>query len=247
MNIETRKLQKNATGSFIVTLPKDWISRSGAMEGDFLMFESRGKSLEIRANEERRNEKRAKAASTDEAVALYIAGYDIIETMESVGKELMGIESSGGIVRVMVNTKALSYGELLKRQHAMTCRLFSSAAKATLLGNDALRHEVLRMMGEERKVHRFLLRKAVVEMDEKSQLFSAISCELDGISQISQEMAFDDIRDPTAFGEEFVKVNECVQSALEKMPELLRGRYFKDVLRRAEKISELSLVLSGIG
>ena len=90
MIMETRKLQKNATGSFITTLPKDWISGVGAREGDLLKFNVSGNVLEIRSTG-RRPEKRASADSKEDAVALYISGFDMIDTTEKINEELIGV------------------------------------------------------------------------------------------------------------------------------------------------------------
>lgn len=243
--METRKLQKNATGSFIITLPKDWIASAGATEGDLLRFDVSGNVLEISSNS-RRPEKRAGADNREDAVALYISGFDVIDTAEKISDELIGVECSDGVARVMVNTNALSSEELIKRQHAMAYNLFVSAAKAALLDNASLREEISRMALEERKVHMLILRKAVVDKDGMSPVIFALSCELDGIVAVAEELSMCKIDDIESFEADFVAAKDALLGALDGQPKPIPAKSYaalSDAFRRIGKAAKLYGIL----
>ena len=89
--MEFRKLISFGKSSYIVTLPKEWISRNNLKKGSALSIESDRNSVTISTNlGEKESEKKSMAINIDnksmdeirtEIVTAYLTNYDIIRSL----------------------------------------------------------------------------------------------------------------------------------------------------------------------
>ncbi len=82
--MEPRKIFRSGKGSYILTLPKEWVEQQGLREGDILYIDVKGGSLHVLAREKRSREVSIDLSDLDfnrtlrRIIACYLAGTDVI-------------------------------------------------------------------------------------------------------------------------------------------------------------------------
>lgn len=187
--MESRKIQKSASGSFFVTLPKSWVKESGLKHGDrielvaeknhlslFSKNRSDKQSTEVKLNLELYTEP---SLLERQIVSCYVRGYDIINIYSKkmityewknlikktiinlTGTEISEDFSDRVSIRTLVDPSKFPLKDLLKRICVLVSTMHEDAIHALRDNNPELALDVINRYSEVDKLYR-LDRKSVV-------------------------------------------------------------------------------------
>lgn len=188
-NMETRKLQKTGGSTYIVSLPKHWVTDSKLKEGDpvSMTIDDNGLLVLDAALGSRRSSSRIEILVDDDAnalhflrslIGLYISGYDemVIRararippevrkavrdfTRKVIGPEI--VEESGTAVTIqdVADHSHLDMRKILKRMHLMARSMHSDAVEAMVDGNKELAGDVIARDDEVDRLYWFMAKQS---------------------------------------------------------------------------------------
>lgn len=188
-NMETRKLQKTGGSTYIVSLPKHWVTDSKLKEGDpvSMTIDDNGLLVLDTALGSRRSSSRIEILVDDDAnalhflrslIGLYISGYDemVIRararippevrkavrdfTRKVIGPEI--VEESGTAVTIqdVADHSHLDMRKILKRMHLMARSMHSDAVEAMVDGNKELAGDVIARDDEVDRLYWFMAKQS---------------------------------------------------------------------------------------
>ncbi len=165
--METRYLQETSGGSYLISLPKDWVAENGLTKGSQVGLARLGAStLMIEANPMAKPRARATELELTEDIgreltASYLSGYDRIlikskkmitstekETIRTAATRLAGMEvineTSDSLLLVsLVVPMELSVEEVMRRLHQIGSSMLEDAICALARGNRVLAQNVI--------------------------------------------------------------------------------------------------------
>ena len=194
-----RRIQKTGGSTFIVSLPKSWVTQRGLHAGDVLLFTPRSDgSLTVYAEEGERAEaaKRIVRVSNDmEAehlfrilVAEYIAGAALLEirtdgrmspktrdvvrgfTQRMIGPEILEETAESVIVQDVVGTNPLPIPSVLRRMHQMVRAMQVDAMAALRAQDPSIARDVVERDWEVDRLHWFVEKQVTTALRDARTL-----------------------------------------------------------------------------
>jgi len=180
--LELRKVQETRSGTFFVTLPKDWAERNGISRGSVV-------SASVSPNGRLVIDPRYNLESTPQTVVIkpsahlsreiiinYLLGYDVIgieardritieqrETIKEVSSRLIGLEITEEdhtkiVMQCLLEPSALPPEKILRREHLITSGMYRDAVTALLEGDVQLARGVMARDNEADRLYFLLVR-----------------------------------------------------------------------------------------
>lgn len=188
IDTETRKLQKTGGSTYIVSLPKHWVTDSKLKEGDpvSMTIDDNGLLVLDATLGSKRQSSRIEIAVDDDVnalhflrilIGLYISGYDEMVvrartrippevrkavrdfTRKVIGPEI--VEESGNTVTIqdVADHSHLDMRKILKRMHLMARSMHSDAVEAMVDGNKGLAGDVVARDDEVDRLYWFMAKQ----------------------------------------------------------------------------------------
>jgi phosphate uptake regulator len=186
---ETRKIQFTGKSSYIVSLPKQWITELGLKQGDQIRMVRKGSStlelyppkIESRIQKKEDaiieiNDDEESSSIVRKLISLYFLGFKTIIVKPKNGRRmLMGSEiiadSSGGItIQVLVNLLELSVDGAFKRMIHLAKSMSSDAILAVKENNLELAQEVINTDDEVDRFGFYIIRQLKIAIQSEHML-----------------------------------------------------------------------------
>jgi phosphate uptake regulator len=193
--MEVRKLQTTAGGTFVITIPKEWIEKLKLRKGDHVSIELEGEDIIINATHSRMevtphslqiDEFREQKLLELSITASYILGHDITEVLakrtmspeqkkwikETIEK-LIGVEISEEfanqiVLQNLVDPAKFDLNKLLERFSATSTAILQDAVKALIENDKALAGDAYDRGVESNRVYRLMMRLAFQAANDKN-------------------------------------------------------------------------------
>jgi len=178
---EVRRLQMTKSGSYLITLPKEWVKRHQLKEGDPLSLEVMDGALLVSAET---MEPRKATIALERAVSLereirakYLLGFEIIEiTAEQrlsrehrerikdtihrlIGIEIVDEKANSVTLQCLLHPAALPAKSVLKREYSLAAGMHEEAVEALFTLDRELAEAVIRRDDEVDKLYFLLVRQ----------------------------------------------------------------------------------------
>ncbi len=190
--MDSRKIQKSASGSYMITLPKQWVNREGLDNGDTvsLSIENDG-TVKIYPPTYKKEEARRECVLLleeyfsptliDRAIkSCYMQGCDIINVVSKkviqpewkgqiknsivdlIGTEILEEFSNRVTIRTLVDPSKFPMKTILRRMHTLAVTMHQDAIDALLGGNMALAQDVINRSNDVNKLYRLTIRQLTI-------------------------------------------------------------------------------------
>jgi len=182
--MEYRRLQRSKGGSFLLSLPKEWVLKNGLQGGSVIqLIEGEGGALTIRLGEEAEPERGATAVIRDpkglerQIRACYLMGADTIvvdlgmrmtpatrEEIRAAIHKLIGLEiveetSSGMTIQCLLQPSSMPVKSTLRRAYTLAANMHKEAEQALINGDLELAESVSRRDDEVDRLYFLLVRQ----------------------------------------------------------------------------------------
>ncbi len=192
--MEVRKLQTTAGGTFVITIPKDWIERMKMRKGDHVSIELEEDEIIVSPTHSRMevtphslqiDEFREQKLLELSITASYILGHDITEVVaqrkmlpehkkwiKDIIEKLIGVEISEEfanqmILQNLVDPAKFDLNKLLERFSATSTAILLDAVKALIENDKALAMDAYDRGVESTRVYRLMMRLAFQAANDK--------------------------------------------------------------------------------
>ena len=193
--MEVRKLQTTAGGTYIITIPKEWIEKLKLRKGDHVSVELEGEDIIVNATHSRMevtphslqiDEFREQKLLELSITASYILGHDITEVLarrtmsqeqkkwikEAIEK-LIGVEISEEfanqiVLQNLVDPAKFDLNRLLERFSATSTAILQDAVKALIENDKTLASDAYDRGVESNRVYRLMMRLAFQAANDKN-------------------------------------------------------------------------------
>ena len=194
-----RTIQKTGGGTFLVSLPKEWIKKHDLSQKDpVLMRETQNGSILISPSQIKSVEKRKIISDSRrlerDLFTYYLAGYDIIEIKSSgymekqelikelvqrfFGLEIVGEEKDSVEVHFLISSSKLDPHTYVKRTFSIATSMLRDSITSYLSGDDSVASSVVQRDNEVNRLYFFIVRilREIVQGTSVDVPISPIEC-----------------------------------------------------------------------
>ncbi|WEU40977.1 MAG: AbrB/MazE/SpoVT family DNA-binding domain-containing protein [Candidatus Odinarchaeum yellowstonii] len=181
--MEVRKIQKTGGSTYLISLPKDWITRLGLKQGDHLaLIEKKDGTITLDPRYDEKEVHREAVITPNSNIAIditakYLSGYDIIkikspnrisselrDTIIKTKERLIGVEiveesANEIILNCLISPDIVPIDKTLRRIHLLTLRMHEEAIKSFIEKDFELAKNVIERDDEVDKLYFLFVRE----------------------------------------------------------------------------------------